>query len=194
VSRRGIVPDDSAREPPLEGSIPINLARRKFIAALGSAAAVWPLTARSQQVSTQLIGLLHGGSPATRANLLAAFHDGLEKSGYVEGRNVAIEYRWADDHPDRIPALVADLVRRQVNVIAAVGGELCAFAAKAATSSVPIVFIAGDNPAKAGLVASLDRPGGNLTGVNMFTIELQAKRLGLLHEFSPSGLSYRSSY
>ena len=165
----------------------IDIGRRAFLAVIGGAAAVtWPLAARPQQASIPLIGLLHGGSPGTRANLLAAFHDGLEKTGYVEGQNLAIEYRWADDHPDRLPALALDLVRHQMAVIAAVGGEPCAFAAKAATSSIPIVFIAGDNPAKTGLVASLDRPGGNITGVNMFAVELQAKRLELLHKLIPN--------
>jgi putative ABC transport system substrate-binding protein len=157
------------------------LRRREFVTLLGGAAA-WPIAARAQHAATPVGGVLLGGAAATRTHLLAAFREGLEKTGYVENRNVAIEYRWADDHNDRLPALAVELVRRQVTVIATVGGEPSTFAAKAATSSIPIVFLAGDDPVKAGLVTSLSRPGGNITGVNMFTIELQAKRLGLLHE------------
>jgi ABC-type uncharacterized transport system substrate-binding protein len=132
-----------------------------------------------------VVGFLHGGSPGTRAPLVAAFREGLGEKGFVEGKNVAIEYRWADDQNGRLPALATDLVRNQAAVIAAVGGEPSAFAAKAATSRIPIVFIAGSDPVTAGLVGSMARPGGNITGVNMFTIELQAKRLGLLHELVP---------
>jgi putative ABC transport system substrate-binding protein len=135
--------------------------RRAFIVFFGSAA-VWPLGARAQQSAIPVVGFLHGGSPGTRARLVAAFREGLGEKGFVEGQNVAISA-----------------------VIAAVGGEPSAFAAKAATSGIPIVFIAGSDPVTAGLVASMARPGGNITGVNMFTIELQAKRLGLLHELVP---------
>jgi putative ABC transport system substrate-binding protein len=159
--------------------------RREFITLLSSAAAAWPLRARAQKRALPVVGFLHGGSAGTRAALVAAFREGLRETGFVEGQNVVIEYSWADDQNGRLPALAADLVREQVAVIAAVGGEPSAFAAKAATSSIPIVFIAGSDPVTAGLVASMARPGGNITGVNMFTIELQAKRLGLLNELIP---------
>jgi putative tryptophan/tyrosine transport system substrate-binding protein len=160
--------------------------RREFITLLGGSALAWPLKTRAQQTAAPVIGFLHGGSPGTRLPLVAAFREGLKETGYVEGDNVIIKYVWADDQNGRLPALAADLVRSQVAVIAAVGGEPTAFAAKIATSSIPIVFIAGGDPVTAGLVANMARPGGNITGVNMFTVELQAKRLGLLHELIPS--------
>jgi putative tryptophan/tyrosine transport system substrate-binding protein len=159
--------------------------RREFITLIGVAAA-WPLAARAQQPAMPVVGFLHGGSPGTRAPLVAAFLKGLNETGYVEGRNVVMKYSWADDQNGRLPALAADLVRAHVAVIAAVGGKPSAFAAKGATLSIPIVFIAGSDPVTAGLVRSMARPGGNITGVNMFTIELQAKRLGLLHELVPA--------
>jgi putative ABC transport system substrate-binding protein len=161
----------------------LDLRRREFITLLGSAGLLCAAKVRRARARQPMpvIGFLHGGSAATRSRLVAGFRQGLKESGLVEGRDVAIEYRWADDQNDRLSALAGDLVRTQVSVIAAVGGEASVFAARAATSTIPIVFIAGGDPLKAGFVASLARPGANVTGVNMFTIELQAKRLGILH-------------
>jgi putative ABC transport system substrate-binding protein len=158
-------------------SLPLH--RRAFI----GGAATWPLAARAQQATTPVIGFLHPASSHTLWDRLRAFHQGLKETGFVEGENVAIEYRWADSQIERLPALAMDLVRRNVAVIATAGTS--AFAAKAATTTIPIVFVAGEDPVRLGLVASLARPGGNLTGINFLTGELAAKRLELLRQFMP---------
>ena len=159
--------------------------RREFIAGLGSAAA-WPLAARGQQLAVPVVGFLNPGSPAEWAHLVAAFRDGLADGGYVEGRNVAIEYRWGGDRYDRLPEMAADLVRRQVSIIVAAGGSGTALAAKAATSSIPIVFVSSTDPVDSGLVSNLSRPDANLTGVYVLTTLLSAKRQQMLHELVPS--------
>src|SRR5438093_13631391 len=157
--------------------------RREFITLLGGATAVWPLAARAQQAGTPVVGFLRDASLPASDRRVTAFHQGMKETGYVEGQNVAIEYRSAEGQTDRLPLLVADILRRQVALI--VGNTSAALAAKAATTTVPIVFVVGGDPVRDGLVANLTRPGGNVTGVSFISVELGAKQLGLLRELRP---------
>jgi putative tryptophan/tyrosine transport system substrate-binding protein len=161
------------------------LSRRSFLALLGGTAALAPLVARAQQPAMPLVGMLNSGNESAYGSRMAAFRQGLGEAGYVEGRNVSIEHRWANDHYDRLPALATELVQRRVAVLFAAGGGVAPQAAKSATSTIPIVFTGGFDPVQAGLVASINRPGGNMTGIIFLTNALEAKRLGLLHELVP---------
>jgi putative ABC transport system substrate-binding protein len=165
--------------------------RREFITVAGGVIA-WPLGARAQQPAKTMVGFLSSRSPSESAKELAGFHHGLREAGYVEGSNVTIEYRWAENQYDRLPVLAADLIARKVAVIAATGGPVAGLAVKTATTSIPIpfVFISGADPVRVGLVSSLNRPGGNATGVNLLITAIEAKRLGLLHEMIPSATGF----
>jgi putative ABC transport system substrate-binding protein len=159
--------------------------RRDFIKVVAGSAMTWPLAARAQQPTLPVIGFLNSVSPHSWENYVAGFRAGLKEVGYIDGQNVTIEFRWAEGHYDRLPGMAADLVRRKVAVLVSTGGEPSVLAAKAATTTIPIVFTSGVDPISAGFVSSLSRPGGNITGVNLFTSTIESKRLGLLRALVP---------
>src|SRR4030095_12733669 len=171
-------------DPQPEGHMASYIGRRKVLATLGGAAAAWPLAARAQQPVVPVVGFLDSRSSDGMTSRLASFRQGLKEVGLVEGENVAIIYRWAEDRVDRLPEMASELAQ-QATVIVTTGGPPAAFAAKAATTTIPIVFLVGEEPARLGLVTRLARPGGNLTGINMLSNELEAKRLQLLHQLVP---------
>jgi len=160
--------------------------RRDFIAGLGGAAAAWPAVATGQQTKMPILGYLHSGSPNGHRARVAAFRQGLADMGYFDGQNISLEYRWAEDNFGRLPSLAKSLLERQVDVIAAAGGDVAVLAAKAATSAIPIVFAVGDDPVQQGIVASLNRPGGNLTGITFLAVELRPKMVEFLREMLPN--------
>jgi len=159
--------------------------RREFIAFVGCTAAAWPLASRAEQSPMPVIGFLNSASPQPFANYVAGFRAGLKQTGYVDGQNVTIEFRWAEGHYDRLPEMAADLVRRKVAVLVATGGGPSITAAKTSTTTIPIVFTIGSDPVRLGFVTSLSRPGGNITGVNLFVVAMESKRLGLLRALVP---------
>ena len=160
--------------------------RRDFIKVIAGSAVVWPLVPRAQQRAFPVVGLLSSRSPAVDTPLIAVIRQGLNEAGFVEGQNIALDYRWADGQYDRLAGLATDLVRQQVAVIVTMGGDTTALAAKAATATIPIVFAGGIDPLRSGLVTSLHRPGGSITGVSALNVETEAKRLGLLRELRPA--------
>jgi putative ABC transport system substrate-binding protein len=167
----------------------IHIRRREFIFTLGGAAAAWPVAVRAQQPAIPVIGFIHAGSPGPSARQVERFREGLAESGFIVDQNVAVKYHWAEGRYDRLPAFAADLVERRVAVLAVGGGPAAVLAAKAATTTIPVVFVSGDDPVKYGLVASLHRPGGNMTGAVFFNVALVGKRLELLRELIPAAAS-----